>query len=152
MPKAPTGSCRGFSKRGIYHGPFNMPNHIRHHIRYVVPTCGALSEITVLFQCVREGPPSPLTSRHICSLSPYRRGRGASLALGSWCPPRFAPHYRGCSAIASMGRPSPVPETDVASTKTVCVISAERRESRLRNPAHTCLLRPKLHAVDVLSF
>jgi hypothetical protein len=29
-------ACRGFSKRGIYHGPFNMPNHIGHHIRHVV--------------------------------------------------------------------------------------------------------------------
>jgi hypothetical protein len=50
MPKAPTGSCRGFSERGIYHGPFNMPNHIRHHIRYLVPTCGATNKITHIFQ------------------------------------------------------------------------------------------------------
>jgi hypothetical protein len=33
-----------------------------------------------------------------------------------------------------------------------CVISARRWPARRRNPAHTCLLRPKLHAVDVLSF
>jgi hypothetical protein len=32
MPKAPTGSCRGFSKCGIYHKPFNIPSYIGHRI------------------------------------------------------------------------------------------------------------------------
>jgi hypothetical protein len=32
MPKAPTWSCRGFGKRGIYHKPFNIPGYIGHHI------------------------------------------------------------------------------------------------------------------------
>jgi hypothetical protein len=42
-------------------------------------------------------------------------------------------------------------DSDVT-TKTVWVCSAERRAARRRRPAHTCLLRQKLHAVDVLSF
>jgi hypothetical protein len=36
--------------------------------------------------------------------------------------------------------------------KKVCVISEERRAARRRRPAHTCLLCPELHAVDVPSF
>jgi hypothetical protein len=43
----------------------HIGHHIRHHIRHVVPTCGASSEITTVFQCVGARPPSPLTSRHI---------------------------------------------------------------------------------------
>jgi hypothetical protein len=40
----------------------------------------------------------------------------------------------------------------LTSQKNVCVISAGRCAAWLRSAAHTCLLRPKLHAVDVLSF
>jgi hypothetical protein len=36
--------------------PFNIPNHIRHHMRYVVPACGGLTEIPTEFQSLPCGP------------------------------------------------------------------------------------------------
>jgi hypothetical protein len=81
-PKAPTGSCRGFSKSGIYRGPFNMPNHIGHHIRHVVPTCGAGNAITYIFQLFTRTALGDRTSRHIA-----RSAYPASLAgfiVSSW--------------------------------------------------------------------
>jgi hypothetical protein len=48
--------------------------------------------------------------------------------------------------------PSPASQGRADLTKNVCVISAGRCAAWLRSAAHTSLLRPKLHAVDVMSF
>jgi hypothetical protein len=43
----------------------HLAHNIDHHIRHVVPTCGALNEIIDVFQLVIRNEPGGLTSRHI---------------------------------------------------------------------------------------
>jgi hypothetical protein len=49
------------------------------------------------------------------------------------------------------GPPVPRAPTAKVNPQKVCVIPARHWLAKRRRPAHTCLLRPKLHAVDALS-
>jgi hypothetical protein len=62
--------------------PFNIPNHIRHHMRYVVPACGGLTEIPTEFQSLPCGPFDPLDARHM--LAQPIRPRSLGFIVSSW--------------------------------------------------------------------
>ena len=96
--KAPTGSCPGFSKRGIEHGPLNMPPP--HRAPHPPPhaVCGTdmwwvVRDSSIKSAHSRNGT-LPLAPRTYSWIQLISRGAGwGSAALGSLCPFGFAPHY-----------------------------------------------------------